>query len=154
MWLHSCNCHPLFPKQTPLLHRQRAPLPALSQVPTGTPKSTIARAQDSHVPPRPIPGVASLTNIHAQGDAEVHVLSPGVQGWLFAEDREDAAVEVCLARGLVIAGHRDDGSARAVPGHEVSRPARTTQEGEAPRYRHEGSLCTAATAQAAARFAQ
>lgn len=40
-------------------------------------------------------------------------------GRLFAQHGEDAPVEVGLARRLVIAGDSDDGSPRAVPGHQV-----------------------------------
>lgn len=61
----------------------------------------------------------SLTNIHAQVHAEVHILCPGVVGGFFAQDREDAAVEVGLARCLLVTGDSNDGSPRAVPGHQV-----------------------------------
>lgn len=71
-------------------------------------------------------GTVPLTNIHAQGDAQVHVLGPGVQGGVFAEHGEDAAVQVGLARRLLIARDGDDGGARAVPRHQVCRPAGTT----------------------------
>lgn len=67
-----------------------------------------------------------LTDIHAQGDAQVHVLSPGVLGGVFAEHGEDAAVQVGLARRLLIAGDGDDGGPRAVPRHQVCRPAGKT----------------------------
>lgn len=65
-----------------------------------------------------------LTNIHAQVHAEVHILRPRAVGWIFAEHGEDAAVEVGLAGRLVVTGHGDDGSARAVPGHQVCGPGR------------------------------
>lgn len=56
-----------------------------------------------------------LTNIHAQGDAQVHILSPGVLSRVFAEHGEDAAVQVGLACRLLIAGDGDDGGPWAVP---------------------------------------
>lgn len=40
-------------------------------------------------------------------------------GWFFAQDGEDAPVEVGLARRLVVTGHSNDGSPWAVPGHQV-----------------------------------
>lgn len=56
-----------------------------------------------------------LTNIHAQGDTQVHILSPGVLSRVFAEHGEDATVQVGLARRLLIAGDGDDGGPWAVP---------------------------------------
>lgn len=69
---------------------------------------------------------AALTDIHAQVHTEIHILCPGIVGRLLAQHGEDAAVQVCLACCLVIAGDGDDGSPRAVPGHQVCRPARRT----------------------------
>lgn len=60
-----------------------------------------------------------FANVHAQVHAQVHILRPGVMSWFFAQDWEDAPVEVSLACRLVIAGHSDDGSPWAVPGHQV-----------------------------------
>lgn len=57
----------------------------------------------------------SFANIHAQVDTEVHILCPCIQGWLFAENREDATVEVGLARSLVVTGDGNDGCPWAVP---------------------------------------
>lgn len=93
-----------------------------------TPKYHLG-AQGHHVPPGPCSrggGAVPLTNIHAQGDTQVHVLSPGVLGGVFAEHREDATVEVGLARRLLIAGDGNDGGSRAVPRHQVCRPAGKT----------------------------
>lgn len=102
-----CNRWPPSPsQQLPAFPKMRVPRAPL--LGSGRPQTRKAKV-----------GAAPLTNIHAQVHAEIHVLCPGVMGRLFAQDGEDAPVEVGLARRLVIAGDSDDGSPRAVPGHQV-----------------------------------
>lgn len=64
----------------------------------------------------------TLTHLHGEDDALVHILGPDVVSGLVVEDGLDAAVHVALAGGLFAAGHGHDKGAGPVPGQHVSRP--------------------------------
>lgn len=60
-----------------------------------------------------------LAHFHGEVDPEVDVLGPDVVGRLVVEDGEDPAIQVCLAGGLAVTGHSNDGGAGPVPGDQV-----------------------------------